>query len=362
MVRRHSFYILSFTLLTLFIGCTNRNSTGEDNSRTGLSSDLPAQSATQVAEIRYQGNDIDVWNMIVDNNTLYFTASGTGGKIGPGFAGANIVADPELPTLNFAVGSQTNNLLNQWIAPLYARGAIAINNNLALTSGTAGMSAYDLTQSAKEIFRVPTPPPTGSETLNITGDAAYVWSTAVFHPAAPVLYAFKSQEYAMTYLVTSSGLQLLGKENYSPNGKPVCCATSSVIFNNAIFVAFSSELRVYQTDTNGRLYRVNSDSEMLQLQAAWVTASPNYLYVLHKPNNSATGRKDPSGVYVFNRDFQQVGYIPMSPVPQMIAAHPQDTHFYAKFNNAAISILRRSGSFDDEVGYSGSAIKSPRKR
>lgn len=328
-MKRHQKTIALFLFVTALLGCTDRR-IPFTKVPVKINSSLPPQSLIEVADVKYDQKDTTVWTMVNKGDSIFLTGAPFG------FARWEIGPNPENPQLTFAVATQIDLLKPRWIAPLYASGALAVLGSYAFMSGTAGASVMDMrnTGSAKEALRYP---PYDENATQNSADDAFIWSAASFHPSRSVLYAFRQQDYVVTYTFDSSGLHLRSKDFYGGAGSTVCCVNASTVFNSSVYVAFRSRLVFF--DFGGDLSLTNG-REYEGLQANYVTSTARYLYVSHEPTTAASSSSVvyPAGIYVFDKQGNNVAYLPAH--PKMFVVNDADTHVYANEDDMSVKIYR----------------------
>lgn len=314
-------------IATTFVGCTDRR-VPIRKVPVKINNSLPPQSLYEVATVQYNNQNTTVWNMVSKGGSLYLTGTPFG------FAKWEIGPDPENPQLTFAVATAIDQLKPRWVAPWYASGTLAILGNYGFMSGSVGASVMDMrsTGMAKEVLRYPDYDDAAESAV---ADDAFIWSAASFHPSRSVLYAFRQQDYVLTYNFTNSGLQLKSKDGYGDPGTTMCCVNATTVFKNSIYVAFRSRLVFFDFGANDALV---DGREYEGLQATHVTATSRYLYVLHQPTSSGSGPVYPGGIYVFDANGDNVAFLPTT--AKIFSVNDADTHLYANEDDASIKIYK----------------------
>lgn len=311
-----------------FIACTDGR-TPIPRVALRIDSNLPEQSLFEVAQVKFNNQEVRSWNQVRQGNSLYLTGTPFG------FSRWDIGANPENPQLVFSVSNQIDRLQQKWVAPWYASGGLAIFGTTAVMSGSVGASVMDLreTNRPREVLRYP---PYNESSDDVIADEAFIWSAATFHPSQPYLYAFRQQDFAFTYALGSGGLSLISKQSYGASGEISCCVDSTVTFNNQLYLAFRSRLLFF--DFNGP--NLANAREYTGLQATGLATSDNFLYVLHRPTASwnSRGPLPPAGIYVFDKQGQHVGYLQAN--PNRFSVNANDSHLYADEDTGAIKIYR----------------------
>jgi len=326
-VKRHLSFFLVSLIATGLVACTDRRIPIR-KIPVKINNQLPPQSLIEVADVRYNDQDTTVWTMVNKNDSIYVTGTPFG------FAKWEVGPDPESPQLTFAVATQIDLLKPRWVAPWYASGTMAVLGNYAFMSGSVGASVMDMssTGSAKEVLRYPDYDDAAD---TATADEAFIWSSASFHPSKPLLYAFRQQDFVLTYSFGNSGLKLLTKESYGGDGETMCCVNGTTVFQNSIYIAFRSRLVMFDFGSNGAL---TNGREFEGLQATYVTASSRYLYVMHEPTQAGSGPVYPGGIYVFDAQGNNVAYLPSE--AKIFAVNNSDTHLYANEDDTSVKIYQ----------------------
>lgn len=294
-----------------------------------INQSLPPQTLVEVAQVRFDGQDMNIWTQVRKGSSLFLTGTPFG------FARWDIGANPESPQLTFSVSNQIDRLKPKWVAPWYASGALAVTGNAAIMSGQVGVSVIDMSEThrPREIQRYPA---YDENSDDVVADEAYIWSAAVMHPTQPFLYAFRQQDYVLTYQISGGRLRLVGKDQYADGGEVTCCADSATTFNNELYLAFRSRLLFFSF--GGRA--LTNAREFVGLQATSIASTSRYLYVAHNPSygSAAEGPTYPAGIYIFDTQGQNVGFLQSNPINFNV--HPNDTHLYANEDSASMKIYR----------------------
>lgn len=284
-------------------------------------------SVNHVADVQFAGQPTQVLQMTVYQGSLYLTGRPFG------LSRWNISADPQNPSLIFAmsddiVGFSDAKFFGPWIVDWYASGALAVVDGYMVTSGTSGVSVVDIrdTNHPKEVNRAPR---NQSGTTQV--DSRLTYTGLIAHPRLPYLYGFRFQDSIYQLNRALPNFSILN--NFSPGGD-LCCTRAAAFYNEKIYTASESRLGIYDVNAQGQF---SNYSESTQLQAWWVYATPNMLYVHHEPKASIPSSFAP-GIYAFNRSGQLVNYYPVRPL--LFAVSDDDRYLYANPDDTQISIYQ----------------------
>lgn len=315
----------------LLLGCTDART--PYNSQLGAVAPVPpSNDLYEAATVTYQGKDTTALQMQMRGTSLFLTGRPFG------FMRWEIGTTPESPQITFAMASQTNSFsqIGPWIVDYYASGALWVPGNVAFMSGIAGTSLVDIGNTA-------TPVEIGRQPIDPTGvyapapsDENYIYKAMVSHPTLPYVYGFTQQESVFTVDASTNAMALKGADLYGANGENVCCVTSATVFQGKIYVAFQNRMVIMNMLSNGRL---SNAGDYRDLHVVWVTSTPRYLYVQHKPIPNS-GNTYPEGIYVFDRNLLSVGMVRYPAAPFRFSVAPSDMHLYANVDNKTVKIYR----------------------
>jgi hypothetical protein len=335
--------ITSFMLvaaLGIFSGCTNRQNTSSFPVEFNPSQ-ASAGSLTYMANVQFQGLSTDVMQMQMVGSTLFLTGTPFGFMrldIGPNSSNALT------PVLTFDAKDNMSSFspypgnpsLGFWDPTELASGALAIIGPFAIMSGTFGASLVNITQTnlPVEIYRYPLPDSKGDQ----GADSAFQWMGAVAHPTLPLLYAFRQQDYLLTYNVSTASpyLTLGGQFPYTSSGT-VCCVEGVTNFMGKIAIAMSSRMWFFDMESTGALDNwVESDA----LQATAVASSTDHLYAFHSPSAAnPSGASYPRGIYAVNSSGDSDAFFPIQNVVNF-AVSADNNYLFTNEDNTQIKIYQ----------------------
>lgn len=291
-----------------------------------INQELPPKTLVEVADVKWEGNDMTAWTMAAKGNSIYLTGTPFG------FARWEVGPNPEVPQLVFTVSNQIDRLFEPWVANWLANGALGISSGFAFMSGETGVSVMSLaeTHRPKEVRRYPPYNPNSQE---VVADDAYIWSAMVFSPDQSKLFAFRQADFALMFDKRGSALTLREKYSYAEIGETSCCVNAATVFQNTLFVAWRSKFTFYNFGQDGSL---SNAREYTGLEATYVTSTSRYLYVLHEPTRS----EYPGGIYVFDNKGANVAYLQTPFAPKVFAVNASDSHLYANIDDASVKIYR----------------------
>jgi hypothetical protein len=313
----HLVWAIGFTGIVFIGACTDRPQVNELN---GIGSQLGNGALTKIAEIQYQGNDMQTSTMYQANGNLYLVGTPYV------YMGMNISSSPENPTFLFAAAAMTDSFdpLGGFLADNFGSYSQTVFQQYGLLSGMAGVSVINLsnTSSPQEVERVP-----GIDSGGQNNAPAYVFKAMVNDPSLPIVYGFNqtSGAYQINMQTTSQQVPAMLETNFFPYSQSgaVCCVYSAALFQNDIYVGFQNQMWVYPVAQGGGLGtpKVNS-----QLQATNVQATAHAVYVQHQSTTASLGGSISPGIYVFEANGQVAGFLPVSPL--LFAVDPTDTYLY----------------------------------
>lgn len=294
---------------------------------------IPRSNAEAVQEIRFNGADIQISQMLVKGNTLFMTGKPFG------LLRADIGSNQEIPQKTFAVSDtiDTTFPFGKWVFDWYASGALAALGQYVFTSGVVGTSLFNVgeTNAPVEVRRYPRENE-DPNAENVVQDEAFTYRAMVAHPTMPILYGFREQDFVYTLRVNGGpSLQLAGKDSYADVGNTKCCVRSATVWQNKVFVAFRGSLVWFDLLSNGRL---EAGTDLRFLQAEAVASSPNYLFVYHNPGNAnPEGAAYARGIYVFNTKGDCVALL-NTESPLVMAA--TDNYVYINSDNTHLKVYK----------------------
>jgi hypothetical protein len=326
-------------ILCIQVACTDREATAAFPTTFNPAS-ATTGSLQYMANIQFEGFTTDVDQMIMVGSTMFLTGTPFGFMrldIGPNSANALS------PTLTFdAKDNMTafspypgNPSLGFWDPTELASNALAVIGPFSIMSGTFGASLVNISQTNMpvEVYRYPLP-----QNQNQGADAAFEWNAVVAHPTLPLLYAFRQQDYMMTYNVTTTApyLTLAGEYPYSSSGT-VCCVAGGTEFMNMVALAMTTRIWFFNMGTDGSLSNwVESDA----LQATAIAASADHLYIYHSPSESnPNGAAYPRGIYAINESGNADAYFPVENV-QVFAVSQDNNYLFDNEDDTQIKIYQ----------------------
>lgn len=294
-----------------------------------------------VADVTFGNKAMNVLTIQASGGSFYITGSDFG------FAKMDVSSDPTQPQLIFAAKNNLDVFRNGGTFDLTrdAGGAVGVwesassSNRYALLSGTGGTIAVDMsTNTPKIVLRKPPPTAQGEPQQ----DYAYVYRGIIAHPAKPLFLGWQQDQ--SLYTLSGQDLSLVSQTSYG-NGT-VCCVRNVVAWNGYMFAAFGSRLVFvpfcgddsdsHSDETpcsSGAAFGSATSFDLLQAQ--YVAATDNFLYVYHEPSDGfPQGLQYRRGIYMFDRATGQnvdVLPLPTGVKPRLMAVTPQDSHIY--FNN-----------------------------
>lgn len=325
-----SFPLLLALLGMLLVACTDKR---QPERKFNVNMRAIPQVLEPVSDVRLDEQDISVFQMAQKAGTIYLTGASANAPFG--FMKWDIMSDAEAPHPTFIAAKNINQFqpMGRWRPDWYASGAIGIIGPYAITSGMAGASFIDMSQTAQpvETRRYPPIDPNSEQTPK---DENYIYKAIAMHPSQPIMYGLKEQDYMVVSKVTSSGISIIGRVNYGSG--PVCCVTGATVFNNKLFVAMRGMLRMYELGSNGSL---SAPTDLNMLQAVDVVSSGNLLYVQHEPTFAqSAGSSNAAGIYVFDANGNSQAFFAASPKRFTVAA--DDMHLYANMDDTSVRIFR----------------------
>jgi hypothetical protein len=297
-------------------------------------SNITQSGLVYAASVQFNNQQTTALKMQMIGGSLYMTGYPFG------FARWETSQNPESPTLTFAASDniQTFSPMGQWVVDRYASGALGIDGQLALMSGSFGLSVVSLyqTQQPIEVARYPgvQPGQTGA-----SSDEAFIYTAIVPHPTLPqIFYGFRQEDFVYTVEIQQNGLSLVNKTAYSGNGQVVCCVVGGTSFGNGVYVAFKDALAIFSAGSDGTL---QNPQVFNQLQVTGIAATQRYIYVQHSPTYGLSqGQQYPRGLYVFDQNGNNVAFFPNSNDFISFAVGPDDAHLYANIDNNSVQIYR----------------------
>jgi len=258
------------------------------------------------------------------------------------FARWDLTADPENPMQIYAASDNVLQFspdppFGGWVESALGAGALGIFGNFAVTSGNVGASIIQVgpqVQVSTEVNRYPA--------VNSPPDAAYQYKAIIeapiIGPQGPAIYGFTQQDGAVRL---APGLNPNGQPTltpvllnpYSPGG-PVCCAVGATVFQNQLFLAMRTQVWTFSFDQGANLNRTGT---MAQINPVAIYSTPNFLYIEHQPTSNGNQSMQ-AGVYVFDRNQNNVNYFPIAPLS--FAVSPDDSHFYSNEDDMSVKIYR----------------------
>jgi hypothetical protein len=292
--------------------------------------------------------DIVALQMMQKNGSLFVT----GRPIA--FAKWDITSNPEDPHPTFTASDNMGAFVpnQKWVPDLFAGSALGIVGNVAFMSGTMGMSLVDMsnTKNPVEIGRHPFQDPDSLVPFIQDAEGAFAYKAIIPNPTNPrILYGFREQDYVYTLNIDYQNKEIINgikatydngprvtiarKEAYGPNG--VCCVTGGALFAGRAFVAFRSALWIFGISPNGSL---GQPSVINSLQAYNVQATDRYVYIQHVPTGGTSAMNRSAGIYVFDKNGNQVTFLPVT--PERFSVSPDDQYLFANVDNASVRIFR----------------------
>lgn len=292
----------------------------------------PARTnAAAVTEIKFNGQNMEVMQMIVKSNALYLTGRPFG------FMRADVGSNAEQPEKTFAIKEMIDHVMGRWVLDWYASGALTVIGQYAVMSGVVGVSMFDLTEtnSPREFRRYPRENE-DTNNNNTIQDAAYTYKALVAHPSQPVLYGFREQDFVYTLGLTNGpGLRLLNKSSYAGAGATKCCVRGATVWKNKVFVAFRGSLVWFELGSSGSL---GSGGEVKFLQAEAIASSEKYLFVYHNPGQAnPQGANYARGIYVFDEAGKAVALL-NTDSPRVMAA--TNDYVYINSDNTSVKVYK----------------------
>jgi hypothetical protein len=333
---KHNEGRLFFLLFTLVIGCTDRREVASVPPLK-LHSNLPPATSVAVAGVQFQNADTTFVTMAAHNGQIYTSGFPFGMAI------IDYASNPEAPRLISAVADQIDTAfpIGTWGVDWYASGAIAVLGNFVYTSGTVGLSAFNVSNvmAPVEVSRYPLP-----QNGQPVRDEAFLYRAIVANPnpvpgLGTVMYGFDQENYVYTIRAQNQNLSLIAKASYGAQNQPVCCVQSATVYNNVIFVAFGSALWAFPLASDGS---IGAGQRFPEMQAVNVASSPNFLYVQHSSNygfQPGPGQQRyPSGIYVFNSAGQNVAFMDIT--PKTFVVSESDSHLFDNEDDTEMKVYR----------------------
>ncbi len=326
-------HLLGLGLVGVLAACTDGRIPKADPVRMTYDAPPPRTNVSAVQEIRFNGKDIEVSQIIVKANSLFMTGRPFG------LMRADVGSNAELPQKTFAVSDtiDTTFPFGKWVFDWYASGALTVLGQFVFTSGVAGTSIFNVaeTNSPVETRRYPRENE-DPNSENVVQDEAYTYRGMAAHPTLPIIYGFREQDFVYT-LKLSGGpkLQFIGKDSYSNVGSTKCCVRGATVWQNKVFVAFKGSLVWFDMLSNGRL---DAGSEIKFLQAEAIASSPDYLFVYHNPGNAnPQGVAYTRGIYVFDKKGDAVALL-NTDAPLVMAA--TNDYLYVNSDNTHLKVYK----------------------
>lgn len=246
---------------------------------------------TFVTSISYGSQPLNAVAMHREGNKLYLSGYPFGLM-------AWDVSNAEMPAVDFSVADNITGFspIGLWHADDVASGAIAVDGNLLLTSGTKGLSVVDISSKShpQEIGRYPGIYPDGLAQMS---DSRFEYRAIVTNGA--YYYGFRQQDYVATASIQPSAIGILRQDSYSVFGSAGLVTSAAKVGNN-IYVAFTNAFAVFQINTNGTLTAAAMDHST---HATYVAEAGGSLYVQVAP-----GSPNPPGIYVYDQQHTQTAY------------------------------------------------------
>lgn len=321
--------------------CTDKRQVAAPPLREKIQTEIRS-SIQFVADVTFGGKAMNVMTITASGGSFYITGTDFG------FAKMDVQSNPAQPNLIFAAKNNIDTFRNggTFSVDRDAAGAIGVWENassstrIALLSGMGGTVAVNMSTNTPRIV-LRKPPPTGQGQPN--QDYAYVYRGIVAHPSKPVFLGWTQDQYLYT-LNGQDDLSLMQRTSYG-NGT-VCCVRNVVSWNGYMFAAFGSRLVFLpfcgdDSDSGPDETSCSSGaafgraSAFDALQAQYVAATEDFLYVYHEPSDGfPQGLRYRRGIYMFSRQTGEnvdVLPLPTGVRPRLFAVTPQNSHIY--FNN-----------------------------
>jgi hypothetical protein len=293
----------------------------------------PRTNAEAVQEIRFNGADVQISQMLIKTNTLFMTGKPFG------LLRADIGSNQEIPSKTFAASDTITETFpfGKWVFDWYASGALAALGQYVFTSGIVGTSLFNVseTNAPREVRRYPRENE-NPDAVDVVQDEAFTYKAMVAHPKLPIVYGFREQDFVYTLKVNAGPtLSLVGKDAYSDVGSTKCCVRGATIWQNKVFVAFRGSLVWFDLLPSGRL---EAGSEIKFLQAEAVASSKDYLFVYHNPGNAnPQGTQYARGIYVFGKDGNAIALL-NTEAPIVMAA--TNDYVYLNSDNTHLKVYK----------------------